>query len=163
MANKPKLLTQVELAREFKKSRETIRLWAKAGMPSRRGGYVLADCIEWREAQIREEAKSGETPDEAKERARKMAADADISELKRDELRGALVQGDQVDRTWERTLGVLDSRMTAARGKWAPKLIGLASMAESTAVMDALISDLRAAFVDGADELEEGDEAEEAA
>lgn len=157
------MLTQVELARLFKKSRETIRLWEKAGMPSRKGGFVLADCIEWREEMIRQESLQPEEVDEAKERARKMKADADFSELKVQQMRGELMPATQVEADMERLCAMVRARVLSVRGRWAPKVIRLDSMAEATAVLDALAADVLDALRDGADDLDEEPEAEEAA
>jgi phage terminase Nu1 subunit (DNA packaging protein) len=79
-----------ELASHFKKTRQTVHNWTKEGMPHRSDGkestYVLSECIEWRIAEEREDAlaraaKASESIDEAKERARKLRAEADLKEL----------------------------------------------------------------------------------
>lgn len=158
MANRPKVLTQAALAKVFRKSRETIRQWEKAGMPRRRDGFVLEDCIEWREAKIRDEAKrDDEALDEVKERARKLKEDADRLALDNARKRRELVPAHQVTQHWERVLGVLRSRILAARGRWAPRIMGLGTMAEATQTLDALADDLLAVLRESADGLEEDD------
>jgi phage terminase Nu1 subunit (DNA packaging protein) len=155
LANRPALLTQAAIALAFKKSRETIRLWEKAGMPSRKGGFVLADCIEWREEVVRQESLRPEEVDEAKERARKMRADADLSELKVQQMRAELIPASKVEQDMERLCAMVRARVLAVRGRWAPKIIRLDTMAAATAVLDALAADVLDALRDGADDLED--------
>lgn len=124
--------------------------------------YLLSEVIPWRRRQDRAEVR--QTPKIDDEQARKAAADADIAEMKRDIMRGELARTTDSERIWERTLSVCRSRITAARGKWAPKALGLGTMAEASAFMDALIEDVLASLRDGADEIETTDDgAEEAA
>ena len=167
MAEQEKPIHRTALAALYGVDVRTIDNWKVAGCPfitrSGRTMYMLSEVIPWRRQQDTKEQRGGASPKEDDERVRKLTADADMAELKRDELRGVLVPAADVERTWERVLGVLDARMTAARGKWAPKALGLGTMAEGTAFMDALIAELRASFVEAADEIEDVDPEEEAA
>jgi hypothetical protein len=168
LAEREKPVSRTQLAALFGVEVRTVTNWVQAGCPKRMlsgsPSFLLSEVIPWRREQDQKEQRGGALPKEDEERVRKLTADADMAELKRDELKGVLIQAALVERTWERVLGVLDARMTAARGKWAPKILGLGTMAEAVAAMDALIADLRAAFLEGADELEaEEPETEEAA
>lgn len=169
MAEREKPLTQRALAALFDVDARTIRNWTEAGCPTRRLSgrpmYLLSEVIPWRREKDREEARGGESLDEARERARKLKEDADRLALANAQRRRELVPAHQVAAQWERTLGVCRSRILAARGKWAPRVLGLGTMAEATAVLDQLADDLLATLRDGADEVEAADDesAEDAA
>lgn len=102
MAKERVRVTQKALAALFGVTTETIRLWGKQGMPSYRDGYTPAECVQWRREQDKADANARERPDLAEEQARKMRADADLSELKRDQMRGELVPAVDVERQMER-------------------------------------------------------------
>jgi hypothetical protein len=117
----------------------------------------LDKVIQWRRGQDLEETQHGTTPDEAQERARKLRAEASLAELRLLERKGDLVPARQIEREWDQALGVFRSRVLALRGRWAPRLLGLASMAEAAAAMDAMGDNILSALRETADELEGGD------
>lgn len=163
MARERVRVSQKELAALFGVSTETIRLWGKQGMPSYRDGYTPAECVQWRREQDKADAAARERPDLQEEQARKMRADADLSELKRDQMRGDLVPASDVEQRQERLCAYVRARVLSVRGKWAPKVMGLGTMAEATAVLDALANDILAALREQADELDEPETEEVAA
>lgn len=163
MARERVRVTQKALAALFGVTTETIRLWGKQGMPSYRDGYTPAECVQWRREQDKADASARERPDFDVEQARKMRADADLAELKRDQMRGDLVPAVDVERRMERLCAYLRVRVLGIRGKWAPKVLGLGTMAEATATLDALASDVLAALRENADDLDEPDTEEVAA
>jgi hypothetical protein len=132
-------------------------------MPQRGVGYVLADCVQWRREKDKADARASTAPDIAAEQARKMKADADLSELKVQQMRGDLVPSIDVVREMDRLCAVLRARVLSIRGRWAPKILGLATMAEAATVLDRLSADVLEALREGADELEEEEPAEEEA
>jgi phage terminase Nu1 subunit (DNA packaging protein) len=155
------MVTQQEIAKVFGVSRQSIHEWTRAGMPTRRESgsprYVVAECVQWRRDQDRADRPALDL-DEAKERARKLKEDADGKALDNARKRRELVPSHQVAAQWERVLGLVRSRVLAARGRWAPKVMGLGTMAEATAVLDQLADDLLAALRKSADELEDEDD-----
>jgi phage terminase Nu1 subunit (DNA packaging protein) len=167
MAPPTALLGPSDLAKLLKVTRQAIHDWRKQGLPCRivsgSPKFTVAEVMEWRLERAREVARSNDAPDEAKERARKMRADADLSELKGAQMRGELVPVADVTRETERLCAVLRARVLSIRGRWAPKVLGLGTMAEATAAMDALTADVLAALQDSADELEDEPPDEEAA
>lgn len=163
MARERVRVTQKALAALFGVTTETIRLWGKQGMPSYRDGYTPAECVQWRREQDKADASARERPDFDVEQARKMRADADLAELKRDQMRGDLVPAVDVERRMERLCAYLRVRVLGIRGKWAPKVLGLGTMAEATTTLDALASDVLAALREGADELDDDEPTEEVA
>lgn len=73
-------------------TREAIRLWTLDGCPRRDNGtYLVAEVVTWLRKRDRETASREHAPDEAKERARKLRAEADLKELELQERRGQLV------------------------------------------------------------------------
>ena len=164
-------VTGTELARLRRVDRRTVVNWLgeTPACPSHGEGTARRfDLNEfatwWADRSVRHAAPSRPVHvDEAAERARKMRADADLSELKVAERRRELVEVATVLRSDERLLGVLRSRVKAIRGKWAPRVMGLGTMADATSTLDALADDILAALAEGADDLETDDHAAAAA
>ena len=164
MAEQEKPVTRTALAALFGVDVRTVDNWLTVGCPAvKRSGrtmYLLSEVIPWRRDQDRRETRS--TPKIDEEQARKMRADADLSELKVQQMRGELLPVADVERDMERLCAMVRARVLAVRGRWAPKIIRLETMAEATSALDALAADVLDALRDGADDLEEPD-AEEAA
>jgi phage terminase Nu1 subunit (DNA packaging protein) len=153
----PDLLGQKDLASLFQVESRTIRLWVQAGCPERRINgrpmYSLTDVIAWRREE--DQRTAGATPDEARERVLKLRAERELVELKLDERRKVLVPSADVDRQWSRIAGVLRSRLLASRGRWAPRIIGLAGMKDAARIMDEMIADVLESLRDSADDVED--------
>lgn len=156
-----KAVTAAELCDLLGVKHPTVSSWVAAGCPHRKRGtryeFVVSEVSDWRLDRAKRTARDETAPDEAAERARKMRADADYAELRVAERRGELVAADEVERAHERLCGVVRSRVLAIRGRWAPRVLGLAAIAEATSVMDALAADILAALQEGADEIETAD------
>jgi phage terminase Nu1 subunit (DNA packaging protein) len=167
MAERERTVPQSAVAALFGVDVRTIRNWVDAGMPHRiasgRPAYLLSEVIPWRREQDKREARVSAAPDLAEEQARKMRADADLSELKRDQMRGDLVPAVDVERRMERLCAYVRVRVMGIRGKWAPKVMGLGTMQEATATLDALSWDILEALRENADELDDPDTEEVAA
>lgn len=160
-----------ELARLRGVDRKTVTNWLNETPPCPSTGTGSARRVNlvdfadwWAERAVRQAAAAAprEEADEARERARKMRADADLSELKVARAREELVDVTAVIRSHERLCAVVRAKVSAIRGKWAPRVIGLATMGEATQAMDRLAADILAALVDGADELDDEPEQEAA-
>ena len=83
-------------------------------------------------------------------KARKMAADADLAELRVDVERGRLVDARQVADQWHRALRVVRDRVLAIPARVAADL---AAMGDATQVRMALDAELRIALSAAADEI----------
>lgn len=144
-----------------------MRYWIERdGCPYRRQSgklaVMLSEVLPWRRDADLKRRSDDEAPDEARERARKLSAEADLAELKVRERRGELVAVEEAVRTHDRMCSLIRARVLGMRGKWAPRMLGLGTMPEATAVLDAVAQDILAALQEGADELE-GETLEEAA
>lgn len=169
MPPKADTVSLTEIADVFGVDLESIRLWRTKGMPHRlvsnRPRFVVAECVRWRREQDKKESRETASPDEAKERTRKLAADADMAELRLRQKRGELVAVAEVERTVDRLVSTVRARVLAIRGRWAPRMIALPDMPAATATLDELAMDILSALTDGADDVagDEGDGNEVAA
>ena len=161
MPPKAETVSLTEIADAFGVEMESIRLWRTKGMPHRmvsgRPRFVIGECIRWRREQDRRETRESTSPDEAAERTRKLAADADFAELRVKQKRGELVPAVDVERHVERLISTVRSRVLAVRSRWAPRVIGLPDMAAATVTLDELALDILSALSDGADDIEVAD------
>lgn len=165
MAEREARILAKELAALYAVEYRTVQNWVAAGCPhrkrSRRLEFLLSEVVPWRRDQDKRESRGGDAPDLAQEQARKTRADADLSELKVQKMRGSLIAASDVEHEMERLCNVLRARVLSVRGRWAPKVLGLTSMAEATSTLDALANDVLDALRGGADDLEESDEEDE--
>jgi phage terminase Nu1 subunit (DNA packaging protein) len=156
-----------ELADLFGVDTDSIGVWCGQGMPHRRASgmrkFEVAKCVQWRRSQDKRDTREGIAPDEGKQRARKLAAEAELAELKIRERKGELVSMVDAERQIERVVATIRGRILAIRGRWAPRVMGLATMAEATATLDALATDVMSALSESADEIPDDGEAEAAA
>jgi phage terminase Nu1 subunit (DNA packaging protein) len=161
MAPKIATVSLAEISDLFGVDTDTVHLWRQKGMPHRvasgRPRFEVAACVQWRRTQDKREHRESTSPDEAKERTRKLSADADLAELKLRERRGELVPTEDVERQTDRMVSVIRARVLSIRGRWAPRVIGLATMAEATRTLDGLVADVLAALAEGAEEIEAED------
>jgi phage terminase Nu1 subunit (DNA packaging protein) len=165
VAEREETVSTAELARCFGVDERTIRNWVAIGCPqrmrSKRPAYVLSEVIAWRRRQDKTETSAGDKPDLALEQARKLRADADLAELKVMERRRELVPSADVERQMERLCGILRSRVLGLRGRWAPRVLGLGTMADATRILDDLANDMLEALRSSGDELEADDPPED--
>lgn len=102
MAKPAKELTATELAELFGFSVATVTNWKAEGLPFRtkngRPVYVPAVAVKWlRDEESRKAREAAGAPDKAIEEARKMRAQADMAEIERDLMVGALVRRESVE------------------------------------------------------------------
>jgi phage terminase Nu1 subunit (DNA packaging protein) len=160
MAPKVELVGLPEIMKLFDVSDVTIDNWRADGMPHQKVNGRLRfkphECVAWRRAKDREEQRKKDSDAEGVEASlrRKAAADADLAELKRDQMRGELVPVADYRREVERLCSMVRARVLSVRGRWAPRVIGLSGMAEATAVLDELAADVLKSLEEGGDELE---------
>lgn len=165
------LVDAATLARvlDLRSARRVQQLVKDDGMPREaRGQYDAQKCALWyiRYLHRTKGGASDERPlsevDVRTERALKMRADRQRAELELAARVGDVVPVADVLKSDERLFGVIRARVRALRGKWAPRVLGLATMGEATGVLDALADDVLAALVDGAGEVEQDDDTEAA-
>lgn len=100
--------------------------------------------------------------DEAKERARKMRADADRSELAAAKLRGDLAPVAEMDAAVERLATAVRNEVAGLRSRFTLTVLGLQTPQEAAAVLDEMGKQILGALA-GAASDETDDELEEAA
>lgn len=158
-----KYLTETELAEtlEVSDARE-LRKWRQEGCPHQmRSGrvlYRLPQVVAWREERARKELDA----DEAKERARKMRADADRSELAAAKLRGELAPVAEMDAAVERLATAVRNEVAGLRSRFTLTVLGLQTPQEAAAVLDEMGKQILGALA-GAAVDEDVDELEAAA
>lgn len=164
MAPRIETVSLTDIMKLFGVSDETIRLWRADGMPHRvvngHPRFKPAECVAWRRERDREEQRRKDAEGEGIEDAqrRKAQADADLAEIKRDQLRGRLTDNDATLRLIDRICHSVRARVLSVRGRWAPRVVGLPTMAEATKVLDELAADILKALNEGADDLDEPEE-----
>jgi len=145
----------------------TVKRWIADGCPHRKvngvNQFLLSEVIPWREQRFREELRGTGKADLVEEQARKMRADAEISELKAAQMRGELLPASEVRREMERRDEVTRAALLGMRGKYAAQVYGAGSMAEAAEVLDQIARDVVSSLQASADELAAGDEEEVAA
>lgn len=165
MAEREKAVSRTALASLFGVDVRTVTNWVDAGCPKRKESgrpvFLLSEVIPWRREQDRHELRPSPKFDE--EQARKMRADADLSELKVKRMRGELIPATRVEQDMERLCAMVRARVLSIRGRWAPKIMRLETMAEAALTLDDLTADVLDALREGADDLEEEPEGEVAA
>lgn len=99
MAPPVKDVSVQEFATDHGVTSQRVYQWIQAGMPhrSRKSGtrVVRAEANRWIRERDQEQARSETGPDEAKERARKVKAEADLKELEVAERRKQLIPADE--------------------------------------------------------------------
>lgn len=172
MAHQVELLTRAELAERFGKDIRTITNWIAEGLPQRsRNGeivYSWPDCREWREAQIRTDARltrhHGGSEDKKLEAAelqlRRYRAEAEMAELEVAERRGQLVTVNYMATEFERIVQSLRAQLLAIPTQWAPRLDKCKTTLDRQLVLreevNALMPILRAAVEDDDSALKPG-------
>ena len=138
-------LPQVEIARMFDVSENTLRAWRRAGCPvaSEKGRSVLMDpaaVLRWREIEIAAAAKGDigrMDMDEA--RRRKLAAEAALAEIELARAKGEVVSVDLVAEEVGAALSALRSRLLAIPPAVSPSIELVEGTAAVREVLDAAI------------------------
>jgi len=128
--------TETELSEMLEVDARELRKWRADGCPhSMRSGrvlYRLPQVMVWRDEQARKELDV----DEAKERARKMRADADRSEMAASKLRHELAPVAEMDKAVERLATAVRNEVAGLRSRFTLAIIGLKEPVEAAAVLD---------------------------
>lgn len=155
-------LTETELAAAVEKDERTLRQWREQGCPhqmrSNRIMYRMPLVLEWLQERARKELDA----DESKERARKMRADADRSEMAAAKLRGELAPVAEMDAAVERLATAVRNEVAGLRSRFTLAVIGLQTPVEAAAALDDMAKQILGALA-GAASDDTDDELEEAA
>lgn len=156
-------LTEKELAAELETDERTLRRWREEGCPHQRRSnrvlYRLPQVMAWLQERARKELDA----DEAKERARKMRADADRSELAAAKLRGELAPVAEMDAAVERLATAVRNEVAGLRSRFTLTVIGLTTPQEAAAVLDEMGKQILGALASAASDEDENDDLEEEA
>lgn len=115
--------------------------------------YKQPDCainIRTREAKKQANELADIDIDEAKERARKMRADADRSEMAAAKLRGDLAPVVEMDAAVERLASAVAKEVNGLRSRFTMRVIGLTTPIEAAAVLDDMARQIMSALADAA-------------
>lgn len=104
-----------------------------------------------------------ETVDEARERARKMRADAERSELLTAKLRGDLVPSVELDAAVERLAVAVRDEVRGLKPRFALSILGIQSPVEAAKVLDAMAHQILGALAKAATADDEPESTEAAA
>lgn len=159
------IVNGTQLAEMYGVDRRTVTNWLQEEPPcpskvGKRGvtrTYDTADVAKWHAERAARKALANRpvvASDLALDEARKAKADADIAEMKRDQLRGKLTDNEVTLQVVDRAFHQVRSRVVSVRGRWAPRIVGLTSVAEATKVLDEMATDILAALNEGADEMD---------
>lgn len=156
-------LTEAEAAELIEVSEPEMRRLRSEGCPhlmrSGRVLYRLPQVMAWRE----ERAVKALDADEAKERARKMRADADRSELAAAKLRGELAPVADMDRAVERLATAVRNEVAGLRSRFTLAVVGLQTPQEAAKVLDDMARQILAALAGEAAAEDDTDELDAAA
>lgn len=141
-------ITQRELARRLRLSVQQVANLVARGMPRESSGQYDPDkCWRWYvEFKTKRAGQREGVEDESRERARKLAADADLTELAVEERRGNLVTVEYMAKQLERICLRLRSRLLAVPGKAAPQVVGCRTVPEAQVRLEEIISECMAAM-----------------
>jgi hypothetical protein len=113
------------------------------GMPRTKRGraYVYGEqAVAW--YYQRKEQASEQRPDVLSSQARREAAKADLAELDLAEKRGQLVRIADVCKDYGAMLERLRGKLLNAPGKYAPRIVGIRTLAQARAVLEDLVREL---------------------
>lgn len=164
-------VTQQELGRRIARTTRQVRNLTEEGVftriPSAKNPNQLvypwpASLHRWIAHQVAQEAQRNKatTTDEALRR--KLAADAEIAEMKAAKLRGDLVDVETFRSVLSAVLERVRLRVDAIPGEYGSQVLGLSQLSESVPILrtlaESIAAELREAGAPPADEDEEADE-----
>lgn len=139
--------TQKEVAEFFGKSAATVALWAREGMPGRRGEWDLSAIQRWLEGRREETKSEGEGP-RSPELERKRKWDADRAEMEVREKRGELISRPEAERIWAARILAMKRQIRTQGKRLAASLEGL-DLAERLQVLETDNDKMLAEFARG--------------
>jgi phage terminase Nu1 subunit (DNA packaging protein) len=155
-------LSEAELADVLEVDPRVLRRWRADGCPhvmrDSRVRYRLPQVVAWRE----ERAVRALDADEAKERAAKMRADREITELKLARMRGELAPVTEMDEAVEALAHAVRNEIRGLRARFTGRIIGLQSHIEAAEQLDAMAASILSALVNAAREMQNDGDADAA-
>lgn len=128
---------------------QKVYQWIQAGMPHRKrktGTRIVSrEANKWLREFIRTNAQAETSPDEAKERARKVSAEADLKELEVAERRKALIPVQEFEEFVESLLGGVAAVASGQLQRFEREMVRVASAGEAR----ALTQKMHAALMEG--------------
>lgn len=139
-------LTEKELAATLEVSEPQVRDWRADGCPHQvRDGVIvfrMPKVIEWRLTQAKRAAIDALDIDVAREHKRMARANADIREMDRDERRRSLAPVGAMDAVVERIATAVRTEVRGIRPRYAPRIVGIASVTDAAAVLDEMAAQI---------------------
>lgn len=146
-------LKLADIAALFDVNIRTIQRWVDEGLPRHGEGighyYVWSEVRAWWEGRLSPSA-------EAKDKDRKLAAEADLAEMERDREAGKLMRTDEALRAWGGFLRGLQSNLMGYPDRVAPDIGDGMTLAERREVLRrAMIASLQGAVAEAQKAAEE--------
>lgn len=164
MPPRPKTVSLTEIADVFGVTTETIRLWRKAGMPSRkesgRPTFVIAECVQWRREQDREDVRVDDGLDKDAEMAAKLRVERELKELELAERRSRVVPIEVYQERLDSFLGGLMAVVDGRLQQFERDIVQADTPPDARRITDAIRAELRRGATEYADELERAAEEE---
>jgi len=163
---RPATVSLTEIAEIFGVTTETIRLWRKEGMPSRRESgqlrFVVAECVRWRRERDKAAAAEETGSDTSKEDRRAIIrAERQLRELEVQEKLGLLVEREAFDAEIERCVGGLVAVVASRLQQWERDIVQVTTPQQARALTERIQDDLLAGMRELGDQLETSAEAED--
>lgn len=115
----------------------------RRGMP-----HDIDGARKWREQQ--QQTTAGTL---AQAQRRKLEAEAELKELELAHKRGNLVTLDEAEAEFQKILAQLRATLVASPGKFAPRLVGLRTMAEAMSALESIVHEVMDQLVSVADDV----------
>jgi len=151
-------LTEKEAAVALEKDERTLRAWREEGCPhSKRSGrilYRLPQVVEW----LQTRAVKVLDADEAKERARKMRADADRSEMLAAKLRAELAPVAAMDAAVEALASAVRNEVAGLRSRFTLQIVGLKTPQEAALMLDRMAAQILSGLAEQASAMAEDED-----
>lgn len=158
----PSEIKQPDFARYVGVTGRTLFNCRQEGMPHRVQGkevwYPVPAALDWfyaRKYRPDEDDQDGELPKYADSERRKAAADAEISEMRRDQMRGKLITDEEAIAENQAFVETIMSSLRAAPTRHAAEVLNLTAMPPAIAalqnVMEKAIEDARSALTASAE------------
>ena len=138
-------------------TRRRVEQLVDEGMPrAGHGKYDLGACLLWiakKKLVGSTEVGSTEAGSFRAERSRAMRADASLKEIELAKRRGEVIEVDESVRIWEVAMERIRTKMIAAVNVNAPRIIGIKTVAQANAALEAIVYEALSAGASVGDEI----------
>ncbi|MCH7566001.1 MAG: hypothetical protein IH968_19510 [Gemmatimonadetes bacterium] len=135
-------ISQTDLARVFGVSTRTIQRWEEEGLREarigRRATYALPVAVAWR---VDRERRESDVMDFNEARARKMAAQAELTEIEVARARAEYIHVSDLDHLLAEPLARLRGRLLSFAGVVAPRLTEPLEVPQAVAIIDGAMAE----------------------